>query len=231
MNFENKAAEIFQETITTLESSPYHKNFRSYIPEFIFKLALNQERLGKKSEAYFNYRQLYIKYPNHERTADSKTTIKKLIASHGIKEVPLNLEEHTERIGQLFKGVRYKEIIAEISKIKKDNNPMPGRFYFFLSNAHRGLRDRKKANIALKEFSKLYPQHLQIDKAKFNIGRNLWNLGKPLAGAKYFKEVSENNPLSERAIKALFFLGKIYEERKNYSESLKLYTKGFREIP
>ena len=90
--FENKAAEIFQETITTLESSPYHKNFQSYIPEFIFKLALNQEKLGKKSEAYFNYRQLYIKYPNHERTADSKTTMKKLVASHGIKEVPLNLE-------------------------------------------------------------------------------------------------------------------------------------------
>ena len=230
-DFDNKAAEIFQETITTLESSTYHKNFRSYTPEFIFKLALNQERLGRKSEAYFNYRQLYIKYPNHERTADSKTAIKKLIASHGIKEVPLNLEEHTERIGQLFKGVRYKEIIAEISKIKKDNNPMPGRFYFFLSNAHRGLRDRKKANIALKEFSKLYPQHLQIDKAKFNIGRNLWNLGKPLAGAKYFKEVSENNTLSERAIKALFFLGKIYEERKNYSESLKLYKKALEKYP
>ena len=51
--------------------------------------------------------------------------------------------------------------------------------------------------MTLKEFSKLYPQHLKIYKAKFNIGRNLWNLGKPLAGAKYFKEVAEKNPFSE----------------------------------
>ena len=230
-DFESKAAEILQETIATLESSSHQKNFRSYIPELIFKLAVNQEKLGKNSDAYFNYRQLYIKYPNHELTPDAETAIKKLITSKDTKEVALNLQEHKKRIEQLFKGVRYKEVITEISKIKKNNNPMPGRFYFFLSNAHRGLRDRKKANIALKEFSKLYPQHLQIDKAKFNIGRNLWNLGKPLTGAKYFKEVSEISSSSELAIKSLFFIGKIYEERKNYSESLKIYKKTLEKYP
>ncbi|MBC8283079.1 MAG: tRNA (adenosine(37)-N6)-dimethylallyltransferase MiaA [Nitrospinae bacterium] len=222
-NAEGKAAKILQEAIATLENSFHHKDFRPYLPELIFKLAVHQEKLGKKSEAYLNYRQLHIKYPNHELTPDAEAAIKKLTESPDVKEIPLNLREHTERIEELFKGVQYKEIIAEIGEIKKNNTPIPGRFYFFLSNAHRGLRDRKKANIALHEFSKLYPQHAQIYKAKFNIGRNLWNLGKPLAGAKYFKEVAENNPSSEQAIKALFFLGKIYEERKNYSESLKLY--------
>ena len=100
---------------------------------------------------------------------------------------------------------------------------MPGRFYIFLSKAHRGLRDRKAANITLKEFAKLYPHHAQIQSAKFNIGRNLWNLGKPVAGAKYFKEVANEKPPSEKSIKALFFLGKIYEERKKFSEALKTY--------
>ena len=222
-NAESKAIETLQKAIATLEDSFHHKDFRPYLPELIFKLASHQEKLEKKLEAYLNYRELHITYPNHELTPDAETAIKKLTAFPDVNEVPLNLREHTERIEELFKGVRYKEILAEIGEIKKNNNPMPGRFYFFLSNAHRGLRDRKTANIALQEFSKLYPQHAQIYKAKFNIGRNLWNLGKPLAGAKYFEEVAENNPSSEQAIKALFFLGKIYEERKIYPESLKLY--------
>jgi tRNA dimethylallyltransferase len=226
-----QATDVLVKSITALKTSFRHKIFRSYLPALIFKLAEHEEKLGKKTEAYLNYRQLHIKYPNHELTAGAEASIKKLIASPEIKELPLTLREHTKRIEQLFKGVRYKEIIAEIGEIKKSNDLMPGRFYFFLSNAHRGLRDRKTANIALQDFSKLYPHHAKIQKAKFNIGRNLWNLGKPLAGAKYFKEVANEDPSSERAVKALFFLGKIYEEQKNYSRSLKLYQEALKKYP
>ncbi len=220
---EIKAEEVLQESIATLKNSFYHKGFRPYLPELIFKLATHQEKLGKKNEAYLNFRQLHIKYPNHELTPEAEAAIKRLGASPDIKEVPLTLREHTVRIEKLFKGVRYKEIISEIKEIQKTNNPMPGRFFFFLSNAHRGLRDRRTANVALKEFSKLYPNHAQIQKAKFNIGRNLWNLGKPMPGAKYFEQVAAADPSSDYAIKALFFVGKIYEERKNYPEALNFY--------
>ncbi len=226
-----QATDVLVKSITDLKTSFLHKIFRPYLPDLIFKLAAHEESLGKKTDAYLNYRQLHIKYPNHELTSDAEASIKKLVASPEVKEVPLTLREHTERIEQLFKGVRYKEIISEIGEIKKSNDPMPGRFYFFLSNAHRGLRDRRTANIALQDFSKLYPQHAKIQKAKFNIGRNLWNLGKPLAGAKYFKEVASEDPSSERAVKALFFLGKIYEEQKNYPRSLKLYQQALKKYP
>lgn len=227
----DKAADILRESIVTLKNSFRHKAFRPYLPEFIFKLADHQRKLGRKSEAYLNYRELHISYPNHEFARDAETAIKKLAASPEIKEAPLTLREHTGRIEQLFKGVRYKEIIAEINEVKKANDPMPGRFYFFLSNAHSGLRDRKKANAVLQEFSRLYPQHAQIHKAKFNIGKNLWNLGEPLSGAKYFKEAAENNPSPKQAVKALFFLGKIHEERKNYPEALKLYQRTLEKYP
>jgi tRNA dimethylallyltransferase len=222
-NVIDKATEILQNSVTTITSSFRYKRFRSYLPELLYKLATHQENFGNKKEAYLSYRKLYIKYPNHDLTSDAEAAIKKLLVSPEINEISLSLEEHTERIEQLFKAARFKEVIDEVEKIQKNNNPMSGRFYFFLSNAHRGLRDRKTANIALKDFSKLYPQHSQIQKAKFNIGRNLWNLGKPMAGAKYFKEVAKGNPSSERTIKALFFLGKIYEEQKNYPEALKTY--------
>jgi tRNA dimethylallyltransferase len=227
----DQATDVLAKSITALKTSFRHKIFRPYLPDLIFKLAEHEEKLGKKTEAYLNYRQLHIKYPNHELTVGAEASIKKLIASPEVKELPLTLREHTERIEQLFKGVRYKEIITEIGEIKKSNDLMPGRFYFFLSNAHRGLRDRKTANIALQDFAKLYPHHAKIQKAKFNIGRNLWNLGKPIAGAKYFKEVAKEDPSSERAVKALFFLGKIYEEQKNYPRSLKLYQEALKKYP
>ena len=222
-NLIDKATEILQNSVTTITSSSRYKRFRSYLPELLYKLATHQENFDNKKEAYLSYRKLYIKYPNHDLISDAEAAIKKLLASPKINEIPLSLEEHTERIEELFKAARFKEIIDEVEGIQKNNNTMSGRFYFFLSNAHRGLRDRKTANIALKNFSKLYPQHSQIQKAKFNIGRNLWNLGKPMAGAKYFKEVAKGDPSSERTIKALFFLGKIYEEQKNYPEALKTY--------
>ena len=222
-HFNNRALEIMKGSIKTIENSFSHRRFRTFLPDHIYKLADHQEKMGDLKEAYFNYRKLHIKYPNHERTPDAEAAIKNILLYQGLLETPLTLREHTERIEKLFKAVRYKEIIAEVESIKKSNNPMPGKFYIFLSNAHRGLRDRKTANIALKNFVKLYPHHSQIQKVKFNIGRNLWNLGKPIAGAKYFKEVANENPSSERAVKALFFLGKIYEERKEFSEALKTY--------
>jgi len=219
----DRALEIIKESLKTINSSFSHRRFKNFLPDHLYILASHQEKMGNLKEAYLNYRKLHIKYPNHKLTPHAEVAIKKILKASDLKEIPLSLREHTERIEKLFKAVKYKEIITEIKNIKKNNNPMPGRFYIFLSKAHRGLRDRKTANIALKELTHLYPHHAQIQNAKFNIGRNLWNLGKPIAGAKYFKEVANEKPSSERAIKALFFLGKIYEERKNYSKALKTY--------
>ena len=126
---------------------------------------------------------------------------------------------------------RYKEIIQEIQKIQKGDNLVPGRFYFFLAQAQGGLKDRKKANAALNQFLKLYPHHAKVQNAKFNIGRNLWNLGQPMAGAKYFLKVTQEAPSSELAVKAQFFLGKIYEERKNFPEALKNYKIALEKYP
>jgi soluble lytic murein transglycosylase len=148
-----------------------------------------------------------------------------------IKEIPLTLREHTDRIKGLLKGVHYKKVIEEIRQLKKGTDLLPGRFYFFLAQAHRGLRDRKKANEILLQFLKKYPHHSKIQNAKFDVGRNLWNLGQPMAGAKYFKEVTQSTHSSKLAVKAQFFIGKIYEENKNFPEALKNYTVALEKYP
>ena len=208
-----------------------HQKFQKFLPDLIFKLALAQEQSGKQKEAYLNFRKLHIKYPNHDQAVETEKAIARLVALESIKETPLTLREHTDHIKGLFENVRYKEIIEEIQQLKKDNNLLPGRFYFFLAQAHRGLRDRKKANEVYLQFLKLYPHHAKVPNAKFNVGRNLWNLGKPLAGAKYFQTVTREAPSSELAVKAQFFLGKIYEERKNYPEALKNYKMALEKYP
>ena len=220
-----------EETIQTTTRNFKYQKFREFLPEMIFKLAEIQEQSGKQTEAYLNFRQLHIQYPNHDRTPTAETALERLSALKTVKEIPLTLREHTDRIQGLFENVRYKEAIQEILEIQKKDNLVPGRFYFFLAQAQRGLRDRKKANEALNQFLKLYPHHAKVQNAKFNIGRNLWNLGRPMAGAKYFLKVTKEAPSSELAVKAQFFLGKIYEEQKNFPEALKNYKAALKKCP
>ena len=220
-----------KEAIQSISKDYNHQKFREFLPDLIFKLAEIQEQTGKQTEAYLNFRQLHIKYPNHEQMPEAETALKRLSALEAVKEVPLTMREHTDRIRGLLKNVRYKEVIQETQKLQKENDLLPGRFYFFLARAHGGLRDRKSANKILQKFLKTYPHHAKVQNAKFDIGRNLWNLGKPIAGAKYFKEVTKDTPSSELAVKAQFFLGKIYEERKNFPEALKYYKTALEKYP
>jgi tRNA dimethylallyltransferase len=220
-----------KEAILSISKDYNHQKFREFLPDLIFKLAEIQKQIGKQTEAYSNFRQLHIKYPNHYQTSEAEKALKHLSAFETVKEVPLTLREHTERIHGLLKNVRYEEVIQEIQKLQKENVFLPGRFYFFLARAHGGLRDRKSANKILQKFLKTYPHHAKVQNAKFDIGRNLWNLGKSIAGAKYFEEVTKNTPSSELAVKAQFFLGKIYEERKNFPEALKNYKTASEKYP
>lgn len=220
-----------EDAIQTITQNFKYKKFRKFLPDMIFLLADIQEKSKKEIEAYTNFRQLHIQHPNHERTPEAEVALQRLVKLKMIKEIPLTMREHTDRIQGLLENVRYKEIIEEIQEIQKGNNLVPGRFYFFLAQAHRGLRDRKNANLALKKFVKLYPHHAKAQDAKLNIGRNLWNLGQPMAGAKYFLKVTQESPSSELAVKAQFFLGKIYEERKNFPEALKHYKTALEKYP
>jgi tRNA dimethylallyltransferase len=220
-----------EDAIQSITKEFSYQKFRKFLPDMIFKLADIQEKSEKKLEAYTNFRRLHIQYPNHERTPEAEAAIERLTKLKTVKKAPLTMREYTDRIQGLLKNVRYKEVIGEIQEIQKGNNLVPGRFYFFLAQAHRGLRDRKKANEALKAFVKLYPHHAKVQDAKLNIGRNLWNLGQPIAGAKYFLKVTQEAPSSELAVKAQFFLGKIYEERKKYPEALKSYKTALEKYP
>jgi tRNA dimethylallyltransferase len=220
-----------KEAIQSINKDYNHQKFQEFLPDLIFKLAEIQEQAGKQTEAYLNFRQIHIKYPNHEQMPEAQTALKRLLALDTVKEVPLAMREQTDRIQGLLKNVRYEEVIQEIQKLQKENDHLPGRFYFFLARAHSGLRDRKSANKILLKFLKIYPHHAKVQNAKFDIGRNLWNLGKPIAGAKYFKEVTQNTPSSELAVKAQFFLGKIYEERKSFPEALKNYKTALEKYP
>ena len=220
-----------KKTILSISKDLIHHKFREFLPNLILKLAEIQEQSGNQQDAYLNFRELHIKHPNHSKTPKSEEALKRLSALDTIKKTPLTLREQTERIKGLFKSVQYKKVIEEIQQLNKKTKLLPGRFYFFLAQAHKGLRDRKKANEVLLQFLKTYPHHAKVQAAKFDVGRNLWNLGKPMAGAKYFKEVTKHTNSPKLAVKAQFFLGKIYEENKNFPEALTNYRAALEKYP
>jgi tRNA dimethylallyltransferase len=227
----SEGIKTLKKTIFSISKDLTHQKFREFLPDLIFKLAEIQEQSGNQQDAYLNFRQLHIKHPNHSKTPKAEEALKRLSVLDTINDIPLTLREQTERIKGLFKSVQYKKVVEEIRQLKKRTKLLPGQFYFFLAQAHKGLRDRKKANEVLLQFLKTYPHHAKIQAAKFDIGRNLWNLGKPMAGAKYFKEVTKNTNSPKLAVKAQFFLGKIYEENKNFPEALKNYAAALEKYP
>ena len=90
-------------------------------------------------------------------------------------------------MSELLSDVRYQQVIIEITELLKNKPPLPGRFYFYLAKAQKGLRKRNLANTALRKFLKHYPQHTRVQEAMFTIGRNLWNTGHYRDGLKYFE--------------------------------------------
>ena len=123
-----------------------------------------------------------------------------------------------------MKNVRLQQVADEIETLSNKYAFLPGRFYFYLASARKGLRQRDRAIKSLQSFLKIYPEHARVQVAKFKIGRNYWNLGQRKKALEYFSKVLAMNPSSEWAIKALFFSGKIHEERKDYNLAVEIYT-------
>jgi len=101
---------------------------------------------------------------------------------------------------------------------------MPEKYYFYLARAYQGLKKRAEANQTLKRFLKLYPKHRRADEARYQIGRNLWNLGKDRSAIDFLKKVGKKNKVSNVSIKSQFIIGRIQEGNKQYPQALKQYN-------
>jgi tRNA dimethylallyltransferase len=180
--------------------------------------------LGHNKKAYTLYRNLTIHHPADPITIEGLAEMKRLEGLPEVASTPLNADERSLRIKNLLNGVRYEQVIEEIKKSNPPGSQLPEKYYSYLARAYQGLKKRSEANQTLKTFLKLYPKHRRADEARYQIGRNLWNLGKDQAAIDFLKKSNKKNKVSNIAIKSQFIIGRIHEGNKQYPQALKQYN-------
>jgi len=197
------------------------------LAEIISRQAGLHLELGQNNKAHALYRNLTIHHPAAPITLQTFSEMKRLEKRPEVVSAPLNRREQSLRIKNLLGKVRYQQVIEEIKKSYPSASKMPEKYYFYLARAYRayqGLKKRSEANRTLERFLKRYPRHRRAEEARYQIGRNLWNLGKDQAAIDFLKKSNKKNKVSNIAIKSQFIIGRIYEGNKQYPQALKQYN-------
>lgn len=218
----DQAARFLAQAIERFSRKPRDLDFAPHLPQLIFKSAEFMEAAQQSKQAYSLYRELYINYPDHPVMSKALPNMKRLNA-----ETPLLSEEElSTRIQGLLSGVRYEQVIEEINQFRRREGKaaLSPRFYFYLASAHKGFRQRAQANEILLSFLKGYPGHQRVQEADYMVARNYWNLNQNENAIRYFREALRGGTDSEWFIKSHFFLGRLYEDDKQYDLANQQYT-------
>lgn len=200
------------------------EEYLELLPDILERQIALHEQMEDPQGLYDTWRELYLNHPEHPRAQDAEEAMARLARQAGVKARPVSLNERARRLRKLLGRARFQTVIDEIeSLLKPEGAVLPGRFYFLLADAHHGLRDRAAANRALEQFIKHYPDHPHVPKARFLLGRNLWNLGDREGARKRFQEVVDTAHRRDLKTEAQFILGKIYEEARNEQAALNEY--------
>lgn len=213
------AIPLLKKALEKYSQKPRDPDFAPYLPQMMFKAAILMEAERQFKDAYVLYRELFVSYPGHPLTAKAEPDLKRM--SGEVHPPPLSEEELATRVQGLLAEVHFQQVVDEINayKIHGKGNLPPG-FYFFLATAYQGLRQRAQANEVLLSYLKEYPGHARTHEANFLLARNYWNLGQNDISIQYFQKVAD----SEWAIKAQYYLGRLYEEGNQYDLARKNYA-------
>lgn len=218
-----QAIKILKQAVSTISGKSSSKEFKDVLPEMILRLGQLHLKLKQKNNAYIMYRKLYIHHSDDRLTLESLQEMRRLENLPDVEPVPLNFEERSHRIKNLLKAVRFEQVIKEIEEIPQFKSTLPDKFYFYLSQAYKGLRKRPEAVQALKTFLKKYPKHRRVGEAHYNIGRQLWNLNRDKDAIRHLKKAVEKSRVAKIAIRSQFIIARIHEGNKQYEQALKQY--------
>lgn len=207
-----------------LEKDPYFldRENRDLIPEFIHRQLLLHQSLNQPDQAYEAYQRLYIGFPASGFSKQAGLKMDPEFQSGAVQRRPWTVDELGNRIKQLLRTARYPQAVREIESLKRQtkNGRLSSRFYFYLAQGYRGQRDRSQANRVLSDFIKTYPGQRRLAEARFEIGRNLWNLGNPASAIENLQSILKLKTRSKWIATAHFYLGRIHEDEKKIALAL-----------
>jgi tRNA dimethylallyltransferase len=212
-NFQEAIKELSQaEKIIARKFST--RKWKVLVPDIINRQINLAKLLRDHEQVYHLYRKLYIHHPKVAARFQAKVQMDRMIKDLSLTPRSFTPRETRKRIRALLNKVEYNTAIEEINAIQKSlkSGPLPANLYFYLAEAHKGLRKRSKANIVLREFLNKYPKHRRTSEAHFLLAGNLWNLGNPTGALTHINTLLQSFPNSKWVPQALFYQGRIYED-------------------
>ena len=223
-NFQEAIKELNQaEKIITRKFST--RKWKLLIPDIINHQIKLSKLLRDHEQVYSLYRKLYIRHPKVAERFQAHIQMDRIVQDLSLPSRPLTPRETRKRMRALLNSVEYLPVIEEIEALQKklQGEPLPANLYFYLAEAHKGLRKRSKANSVLRKFIKKFPKHRRTSEAHFLIAGNLWNLGNPTGALNHINTLLKNSPNSRWVTQALFYQGRIYEDIQKPALAIKTY--------
>jgi tRNA dimethylallyltransferase len=223
-NFQKAIEELKQAEKLIARKFSTHKR-KELVPDIINHQIKLSKLLRDHDQVYNLYRKLYIRYPKVAARFQAKVQMDRMAKELSLTPRPLTLRETRRRIRALLNSVEYVTVIEEIKTIQKKlkNKQLPADLYFYRAEAHKGLRKRSKANIALRQFLRKYPEHRRTSEAHFLMAGNLWNLGNPSGALNHINTLLKKSPDSRWVPQALLYRGRIYEDIKKTAKAIETY--------
>ena len=201
------------------------QKWKGLIPDIINHQIKLSKLLRDHEQVYSLYRKLYIRHPKVAERFQAHIQMDRIVQDLSLPSRPLTPRETRKRMRALLNSVEYLPVIEGIEAIQKklQGEALPANLYFYLAEAHKGLRKRSKANSVLRKFINNYPKHRRTSEAHFLIAGNLWNLGNPTGALSHINTLLKLPPNSKWVTKALFYQGRIYEDIKKPALAIKTY--------
>jgi tRNA dimethylallyltransferase len=201
------------------------EQWRERAPGIILRQIKLAKLLRNHKKVYDLYRKLYIRHPKTATHQQARIQMERMVQNLSLPPQPLTEKETRKRMRQLLNKVDYSTVIRDINEIEKrlSNKALPASLFFYLAEAHKGLRKRSQANSVLRKFLKTYPRHRRVPEAHFLIAGNLWNLGNPNGALDHINALLRTSPYSRWVPQALFYQGRILEDIRKPGEALKTY--------
>jgi soluble lytic murein transglycosylase len=222
--------------------SAYEKFIKDFsnsglLPYSLFQLAVCQERNGKFSTAFENYKKLWLKYPQSEYSAQSYNAIAALSDSKKTAAFTPTVEDFYSR-GQIFYDLYLYDsalaeytIILDRAKSKAIDENLHMKTLYRAGMCYFNVRNYSAAKEYLLSSYKKSPSGTFADDNLYFLGRIDTNLDMDDSAIERYALLLEKFPSSNYADDALYRTGRIYFFIDDFDNARKYFKRIVNEYP
>ncbi len=197
----------------------------SYLPYCLFQLASCQEKNDKKTDAFKNYEEIWLKFPLNEYSEIALDNLNRL-STEGVAEQFIPTASQLYNRGDIFYNYyNYQSALDEYNTILTEdylNNLsllLHSKTLFKIGMCYYRLRDYSQSKEYLTSSYEKNPSGMFADDSLYYKGMALTNLGRDDEAISYYKKLLNLFPSSNFSDDALYRIGRIYSLREDFTNS------------